>query len=284
MSFSERSITVQFELANGQFEGGGNTAKVEGLRTQVQITATGGPSQSAMSMGIWGMPLSVMNQLSTIGTQYAQRNQNGITVLAGDDSGQSVVFEGVIFNAFVDQQDMPDGCLRVVATPGAYQSVVPAAPISIKGSADAAGIMSQIAGKMGLQFENNGVSVKLSNPYYAGTPWGQALAVAADGNFNMIVDKGVLAITPPGKSRSGDAVLISADTGMQGFPAFVQNNILVTALFNPAVKNQGLIQVQSLLSPANGEWQVLKLDYLLESQMPHGRWDMMIEAVPTGTL
>jgi len=284
MSFVERTITVQFDLANGQFEGGGNTATVTGLRCVCHVTATGGPSQSVMDLTIYGMPLSVMNQLSTVGTQYAQRSQNGITVLAGDADGESVVFDGVIFNAFVDALDMPDACFRVVATPGAYQAVVPAAPLSISGSADAAGMMSKLASQMGLQFENNGVSVKLANPYYAGTPWGQALAIAADGNFNMVVDRGVLVITPLGKPRAGDAVLISPDTGMVGYPAFVQNNIVVTSVFDPAVKNQGTIEVKSALTPANGQWQVRKLDYELESQRPHGRWFMTIEANPLGTL
>jgi hypothetical protein len=61
-----------------------------------------------------------------------------------------------------------------------------------------------------------------------------------------------LAITPPGPARAGDPVLISPQTGMVGYPTFVSPNIVVKALFNPNVKYQGLIQVQSELTPACG--------------------------------
>lgn len=284
MAFAQKIITVSLSLANGQFEGGGNTAELTGLRITALISATGGVSQSTMEMSIYGLPLSMMNQLSTIGTQANQRSKNSIQVMAGDAStGMSLVFKGVIYNAFVDAQAMPDVAFRITATPGVFHAVKPLAPVSVNGSADAAQLMQQIAGQMELGFEHNGVNTKLASPYYDGTAWQRMTEIAQHGNFDAVVDRGTLVISPRGTPRQGDTVAVDAQHGMVGYPAFVENRIIVKTLFNPAIKLLGKIKVTSTLTPANGTWQVYKIDYELESQMPHGRWFQVIEANPLGT-
>ena len=45
------------------------------------------------------------------------------------------------------------------------------------------------------------------------------------------------------------------------------------------VKYQGLIQVQSELTPACGTWKVIKLDLDLEASVPHGKWFLTAEAI-----
>lgn len=284
MSFSQKLITVQFDLANGSFGSGkNNTATVTGLRTSVHITNTGGASNSNMELAIYGLPLSMMNQLSTVGTQAYKMYHNSITVEAGDAiSGMTLVFGGSIISAFVDAESMPNVCFRVMAAPGAFHAIKPVAPLSIKGSADVTGMMSGLAKQMGFGFENAGVNLKLANPYYAGTAWQQAVQIAKHAGVDMIVERNVMAIVPPDKTREGDAVLISAETGMVGYPAFNQANVLVRALFNPSVKYLGAIEVKSDLTPANGKWKVNRLEYELESLVPHGKWFMLMEGVMIG--
>jgi hypothetical protein len=98
------------------------------------------------------------------------------------------------------------------------------------------------------------------------------------------MDKGVLAITPPGQARAGDAVLIAPQTVMDGYPVFVSNTVVVKALFNPNVKYQGTVQIQSDITPACGTWKVIKLEYDLESSVPHGKWFMIITGITTQSL
>jgi hypothetical protein len=205
-------------------------------------------------------------------------------VLAGDDeTGQNIVYTGTIIYAYVDAQAMPDVCFRVSSSPGAFPAVKPIPPLSIKGSGDASQMMKSLAGQMGFSFEDAGVKVKLANPYYPGTGWQQALAIARDGNFNVGIDRGTMVITPPGKARAGDAFLISPQTGMVGYPMFEQAQVIVRALFNPAVKYQGLVQIQSDLTPANGTWKVTRLEYQLEALMPHGKWFMLLACTNANT-
>ncbi|ENN86081.1 hypothetical protein RHSP_32108 [Rhizobium freirei PRF 81] len=283
MSFSQKLINVQFDLANGSFgKGKNNSALVTGARVACHITNTGGASQSWLEMAIYGLPMSLMNQLSTVGTQAYKLYQNSVTVEAGDASGMTLVFGGQITSAFVDAEAMPEVCFRVMARPGAFHAIKPATPLSIRGSADVAGMMQGLATQMGFAFENAGVTTKLANPYYAGTALQQALAIAKHAGVDMIIERNTMAIVPPSSTREGDAVLISAQTGMIGYPSFNQANVLVRALFNPSVKYLGAIEVKSDLTPANGKWKVNRLEYQLESMVPHGRWEMAMEGVQIG--
>ncbi|AVA21597.1 hypothetical protein [Rhizobium sp. NXC24] len=285
MSFTEKQIVVNFDLANGSFGSGkNNRATISGLRCSAIIDATGGASSSTMNLSIWGLPLSLMNQLSTVGSQLNARYNNAITVEAGDaDTATTRVFGGRIFNAFVDGNSQPNVAFRVQATPGTFAAVKPAPPLTVRGSADAAGMMGNLAKQMGFAFENNGVNVKLSNPYFGGTAWTQAMAIARHGNFDLIYEPNKMVISPRGQPRQGDAILISPDTGLVGYPMFNQNIVIVRCLFNPDVKQLSLVEVKSDLTPANGKWQVLSIIYELDSQVPNGKWFMTLELITVGT-
>ena len=279
MGFVQRLINVQFNLANGQFAGGGNQANISNLRTSAIIVNSGGASNSTLELTIYGLPLTLMNQLSTVGRDYLRSNNNGVSVFAGDaKNGMALVFTGRIVSAYVDAKAMPQVCFRVTAWPGGHWIVKPAKVISQAGAADAAQMMKGLAQQMGYSFENAGVTTKLSNPYYAGTVWQQAIEIARHARFNMAVDRGTMAIVPPEKTRQGSAVLISPQTGMVGYPAFNQNDVIVESLYIPAVKLMGPIQVQSDLSSACGMWKVNRLVYELDSMVPHGKWFQTMNA------
>lgn len=278
MAFTQKELSASFELSQGVFSGGKNAASISGLRMALLAQFPGGESQGNAELSIWGLPLSMMNQLSTVGTQINQVGKNKISVFASESGGQqSLVYQGFIVSAFVDAAGMPDVPFRIQTSPGLFHAVKPAKPISIKGSADVAGQMQTLAKQMDLTFENAGVKVKLSNPYYPGTAWQQALAMARHANIDITIDRGTLAIADPKKTRQGGDVLISKETGMIGYPAFSQNVVIVTCLFNPSVKHLGQVQIKSDLTPANGKWKVVNLTLDLQSQIPHGKWDMILQ-------
>jgi hypothetical protein len=282
MAFSQKQINVSFSLANGQFEGGGNSASLTGLRVACSIAVRGGADLGTASISIFGLPLAMMNQLVTIGQSFNKQFQNGVSITAGDANGMSQVWSGAIASAFVDGS-MPNVCLRIISTPGVFLAVKPVPALSIKGTADVAGMLSNLAGQMGFKFENAGVTAKLANPYYAGTAWQQALAIAQHAGIVMTVERGVLAIAPPGTPRSGAAFAITPLTNMIGYPAFNQVQVVVKAQFDPAMKVMSLFQIAgSSLSSANGSWLATEIDYELESVIPHGKWFMTATGVAQG--
>jgi len=283
MTFSQKFINVQFTLANGSFgKGKDNTATVSGYRVTAQILNAGGLTQSTCSLAIYGLPLDLMNQLSTVGNQANKIYKNSITVEAQEEGQQAtMVFAGDIVTAWVDANAMPQVCFRVMAAPGRFYAMKPATPLSIQGGADASGLLSNIASQMGMSFENAGVKVRLSNPYFGGTLWTQALAIAKHGGFDLGIDRNTMVIVPPGKTREG-SYLISPDTGMVGYPTFNQAYVIVTALFDPALKYLGEVEIKSDLTAACGKWQVSRLEYQLESLVPGGKWFMTLNGTYIG--
>lgn len=296
MSFSQKIITASISLAGGNFGSSGNsttinatggmTANAGQLQTLLRMSATiiahaGGPSAGNMELAIYGLPLSQMNQLSIVGAQVMQQNRgNTIQVQAGDaETGLTTVFQGQILWAYVDAANQPQVCFRITGVPGGGgNATTPVKPISLSGSQDVATMMGSLSKQMGLTLENNNVNVKVSNPYYGGSPWTQLVQLARHANIEYFVDRGTLAIVPAGQPRqTGGTPLVSKDTGMVGYPAFRQAQIIVTSLFNPAIQPGGTIQVQSDLTPANGTWRVNSLTYNLECAMPHGRWFQVME-------
>lgn len=278
----ERLLTFTFVLADGKkfVESGQNTVKLSGLRAKTKIVKAGGPSMGTSQTQIYGMTLSVMNQLSTLGMLVSLVPRNSITIEAGDAvNGMAVCFQGTITAAWTDFEGMPEVCFQVEAHTGLAEAVTPAIPTSFKGSVDVATILSGLAAQMGVPFENNGVQASLSNPYFYGSPRNQALAVvrAAGCSWNGMED-GTLAIWPKNGARGGSIPLISKATGLVKIPQYTAQGIKFSTLYNPSIGFGKKLEVQCRLKPASGIWAVFGLDHDLSTLVPNGDWFSRVQA------
>ncbi|MDR3533948.1 MAG: hypothetical protein P4L90_25710 [Rhodopila sp.] len=294
-SYVERKIDITITLGQGTFgQSGMNTVKLSGLRSVVNILKGGFPSMDRATVRVYGVPPSVMNSISTLGIPLPMvRHNNTVTVEAGDDTnGMSVVYAGYITNAWQDFSEVPETSLNITGWGGQDQALFPAPAISYPGTADVATILSGLATRMGWSFENGGVQVKLSNPYFAGTALEQAHNVARAANIEMYCDTSsspiTLAIWPKNSTRGGKAPLISAQSGLVGYPMFRDQGMAFRCLFNPSIRLGGQIQMQSSIGAApqqttgtptqqtggpNGSWYVIgPLVFDLSAQIPNGPW------------
>lgn len=289
MTFSTRQIDVTFQLgsdASGNPQsfagsGGADTAKLTGLRVSCQINKVGTPGFNKMVMRIWGMTLDQMNQLSTLGRPrptYARNNT--VIVEAGDpDSGVATAFIGTITDAYAEGSSTPDVPFVVAAQTGFVDKIKPVPPTTVQGSADVAQLMSGFAATMNATFENNGVSgIKIPNPYYPGTAMEQAARCAQAANIDWGLDDGganrILWIAPKNTPRTKPAVTISPATGMIGYPAFTDNGIILSTIYNPNIVFQGTVTVSgSQFQTANATWLVYNLTHTLESEVYGGKWE-----------
>ena len=288
-SFVQRVLRVTFRLGqvNGtqptfQGSGGANQLTLSGLRCSAAITQTGGISQGALDLRIYGMTESQMNQLSQVqGAPIRQPPGNSVTVEAGTAAGLSQVYAGTINGAFIDYTGSPQVPLHVLGL-AAYEAAVKAVPpSSYKGGADVAVIMGNLAKTMGFQYENNSINgIILSNSYFPGSAYQQAQACANAAGIEMTVDNGTLAIWPRDGSRGGSVPLISPGTGMKGYPVQTLTGIELETLFNPSVKFGSRVQVQSSRQTACGTWKVIQLSTILESETPDGAWFQRLTLVP----
>lgn len=276
MSLAVRKINVSFTLATGSFqESGTDTVKVEGLRISAKIVKVGGNSMGSADVTIWGLTLSLMNQLSTLGMRVQLIPRNVVTIEAGDDeSGMSTVFIGTIVDAYADFQAQPQVSFRVTAKAGLGEAVAPATATSYKGTVSVATAMSDFANRMSLKFENSGVTTQLNNGYYSGSLRSQAYDVANHANINITIDNGVLAIWPKNGARNGSIPLIAPppEGEMVGYPAYTTSGIMVSTLFNPSLSFGGKVQVKSSLPAACKTFTILSIAYDLDAQVPGGSW------------
>ncbi|MEE7489429.1 baseplate hub protein [Methylobacterium oryzae] len=284
MAFTQKHLDFTFELAQGNFGQGGNKAEVKGHRATVDIDQPGGADMSKAAIAIWGMPLQLMNQLTTLGNDINAIGKNFVSIQAYEDGGQkSYVYKGTIMAAYADLRAQPQGCFRVEALVGYYEAVMPATPTSAPGSQDVAQLFKQIADKAELQFENNGVNVKVANPYLPGNPRVQMKTLAQMAGVEWLIDRGKLAIWKAQKPRQGGPAMISADTGMVNYPTFNSSGIEVTTLYNPQVQYGGQITVKSQLTPACGDWYVYHVFHALDAELPNGRWFSTLSCSRTKT-
>lgn len=287
MSFVRRKLEVVISLVNSPdgkpitFEGtDNNSAKLSGeLRMMAKVVKQGGATKGSLNMTIFGLTLSKMNKLSTLGQRLELVPKNLITVKAGDAKiGMFTVFEGTITAAYADLNAAPQVGFRITGYTGAAQAVTNAKATSYRGAVDVNTVLRGLAAQMGLVFETTAGPIMLSNPCFEGSAWTQMRAAADAAGVNATIDDGILAVWPKGGARPGLIPEVSVKTGMIGYPAYTANGLYVRTIFNPYVRATGKkVKIVSDQKPACGEWQVLTLDHDLSCNEPGGQWSSAFE-------
>ena len=71
--------------------------------------------------------------------------------------------------------------------------------------------------------------------------------------------------------------MLSKDSGLLGYPTITQNGVECKAIFDPAFKFGGLIELQTIVPKASGTWRIVKLTHKLSANMPSdGSWESQI--------
>lgn len=268
MYFVKRKIVVVFT--------GPSSVTLTDHRVTARITSVGDPNIGSAQLQIFGMTLDKMNQLSTFGRAFMTPNYNyQVTIIAGDEvNGMNKVFQGTIQQAWGDYQDMPNVPFHVLAfaAPTVQTDVGGQNYNSYEGPTDVTKMFSNLAGKMGFQFEDGGLKAKLNSPYHFGSPFRQAQLIKEAADCNLVYENGVMAVWPRDKARSGDNLQISKETGMVTEPSFTDYGVLVRAEFTKPVKYGTNMEIKSIITPANGLWSIKQIDYDLAAEFPNGPW------------
>jgi hypothetical protein len=284
MPFTQKLLSFVFELANG------DRVTVSGLRASVTVTMAGDVDGSRMEASIYGLTPSLTNQLSTLGQLIPWVRQNKVIASAGDSAnGLSVVYQGIIQNAWADYASMPNNAFRIATGAGAFAAVQPIPPTTVNdGFADVATIMSGLATQGNFHFENNGVQQTIAYPYYPGAVKEQIDRCAQAANINAFIDPttNTLAIWPKGTSRGSSIQVISKNPGMILYPTWDQGDggIDVTTAYNPSIRFGQLVQVESSIPHASQQWGIISLVHDLASMTPGGAWSTKFHGIKPGLL
>ena len=221
-----------------------------------------------------------------------------MTLFAGDPvNGYSAVYSGAIYNAWQNFDELPDTCLEIIGIATQLYALKPAEPTGIDGTADVATLMAGFANQLGLPFENNGVQCQISNVYLPGTLLDQIYDLGRMAGIEVYFDSGggvtsptatiinglvqpaTLVISPRWKTRIGLIPLISAASGLIGYPKARDNMLSFRCVFNPNLRVMGQVQIQTTVGGGtstqggpNGLWYIGSLSYDLAAQVPNGPW------------
>lgn len=280
-SFRKRGLRVQLTLRKGQFRNGTNSIVIADLAMTANVEKCGAPDFGKATVCIYGLPLDIMEQLSTLSMMPMFYNKNYINVFAGDDlEGYSQIFAGTIQSATADFNSQPDIKMTLQARIGFEGSITAQGQNVVSGSQPAADFISKQAKASNMQFENNGVSSSLKNAVFSGSPIEQAKQAAEQVGAELVIDDDKMTLIPQGGNTSkGNVPKLSASSGLLGYPTMSQNGIDFKAIFNPDFKFAGLVELETIVPKCSGQWRIIKLSHKLSSNMPNdGSWESQITA------
>jgi hypothetical protein len=237
---------------------------------------------STASCKIYGLAKSAMQQLTMLALETLSVVRNTVIVTAIDGDVETEIFRGQIVNSWPDYSGAPDVYLHIEAQAGFFEQTALSEPTSYKGSADAGSILGRLASGLGYTFENNGVDVKLSDPYFAGSAMEQVKEIVQAAGIEWILDGQTLAIWPKGATRESYMPTISPETGLIGYPTFDQLGVGFRTLFNPSIRFGGKINVETSVTRAAGVRKVVGVSHSLSAQMPGGPWYSDIRCTESG--
>lgn len=245
----------------------------------VDLSKAGGESMAMAQVKLFGINPKIINQLTSIGTiNKAVRLKNEIYIDAGDSDSMQNVFQGTIFDAWADYNASPNVAFNVVAYSGLGASLKPVDASSYQGSTSVSQIMSDLASEAGFAFEDYGVQVQLSSPYFAGTTLAKIRSCARQAGIFHHVDHNTLIIAPKTSAVGSALPSISPETGMVGYPTLSSKGMALKTVFNNDIILGGNVQVTSSIQMACGKFNITNLSHSLSCQVPDGPWFTSIEA------
>lgn len=282
MSIKEKILKVSIKLGQEKdaWDAKGNdTLVAQGLRTSCQINYGNGSVLPGARIKIYGLKLETMMKLLRVKWNTERALANMVQVEAGDADGLSVVYTGNITFAYPDFGGAPDVCLILESHTAVLWQLKPAEATSNEGDVDVAAAIEAICKRMNKKFENNGVTVKVSNKYLPNTEMEKIRQLVSDADIDMYVDNETIAITPKGQPRAIEVPVVSPGTGMIGYPVPDLMGVKVRCLYDKSLRFGGLIEIKdSQISQCNGQWRVFGMMLDLEAMTPGGKWMADIKA------
>lgn len=278
-TFTEKKLQVRITLSKGKFKNQeGNTYIINDLAMSVKVEKLGPPDFGKASAEIYGLPLDVMQQLTTLNMRPLFTFKNYITIFAGDDkNGLTQIYSGAITSASCDFNSAPDIKIKIESRQGFFGSVTSQDENFIKGSMSASDFISSQARKGGFSFKNEGVTSSIKNALFTGSPIEQIRQCASQVGAEVIIDDEQIILLKG--ERKGNTPILSKDSGLLGYPVMSQNGIELKAIYNKDFRFAGLINIESEIPRTSGTWRIVKLSHSLDANLAtSGKWESSITA------
>ena len=266
-TYSRKSIRATITL---QADGGGNQFVFEGFAMDVSVAKTGGTEFAKANVTIYGLSVATMAQLTWCTFKPLSRGYNLLQIEAGELGTQlGVIFQGEITFSYADLNGSTPA-LKIEAQTGSYPILIPEAPIAIQGQQSVEQFVQQEAAAAGYEFENQGVDVQLKDCVISGDPITKIRSVAEAAGADVLLDDRKVVLVPRDKPRKaeGGIPVVSAETGMIGYPTFTTQGVQVRSFFRPDLMIGAEVRLESIVPQATGVWKITQLNHELSANNP----------------
>jgi hypothetical protein len=269
LSLEQRVLQFAFSGAqSGRFT-------ASGLRAWTRIQGAQGRLGVQAQVKVWGLSLAQMNAYCSRIPTAVGLNQFSLSIAAGDLNGNLVeVVTGPIWESFIDLTGAPESCF-VVSMTGIYTAANPTAPQSQSGAQNAEDLIASICAGAGFTLKNNGAHAVLRNQVAYGSALDQIDRIARAAGFAWSWIGDTFFIWPADGTVDDTVVQIGPNTTPQmvNYPQYWQQGVIVTSLFNPQVRlGRQMEVVGSVLTKANGLWQIVGVQHDLATMLDKGPW------------
>lgn len=281
-SFTRKAIDLTITLGTGN-DGlaVGAAVTLTGLRTTATITNQASPDIGQAHVKVYGVTFDIMSGLTNVLDPYYSARNNQITIKAGDEGNTVVVFQGVITDAFMNFEGMPETCMEI----SAYSSIrvylqKPLAEKSWDGETDVATMIQDVLNAAAAPWTLDNqlkVPIKLKNHHESGSMWTQINSICAAANIWVKFEDKTQVVSIWNKDQALPGVVtpvVSPANGMVGYPMKVDGSqIRIKTLFNNQITYGGQVLVEgSQIAIANGTWTLYQVQHELAAYIPGGPW------------
>lgn len=266
-TYSLKDIRVTITLDKS---GVNNQHTFQGFATNVAISKTGGVDFATAQVEIYGLSLDTMGQLTTLAFKPLGRRWNAIEIAAGEQGPElPVIFRGCVTVAYADLNGSSP-VLKIEAQVGAYPLLEPASTVSVQGSQDVGDFIKSQSAQAGFEYQNDGVQATVSDMTVYGDPITKMKTVANAAGADIIFDDDKTIVVPKDGVRraEGGVPVVSADTGMIGYPTFTNTGIQCRTFFRPELRVAAAVSVQTIVPHASGVWKITQLQHSLSAHNP----------------
>ena len=259
----EVTITLDVDGANNQYV-------FTGFATNVAISKPGGTEFSTAQVEIYGLSLETMSQLTWLSFQPLGRRYNLMQIAAGEQGKElSVIFQGDITVAYADLNGSSP-VLRIEAQTASYPLLNPTPQVAIQGEQNVDQLLLTFASDANLTYRNEGVRASISDCVLTGSPVEKMRQIADHIGADIIFDDDKAVLVPRRKTRAaeGSIPVVSAESGMIGYPTFTNTGIQASTFFRPDLKIASAVRIESIVPRASGVWKITHLTHELSAHNP----------------
>jgi len=290
---NKKYLEVTFVLGSGSFTDangapiGNSVTWGAGFRITADVKNVGGYSSAELNARVYGVSEPQMNQAITMEWYAGTVVDNTVLVTAIDGNSRTLIFSGTAVNVWARYDESPNVYLDIFARQLFSVAMNNSTVKHFPGAQPVADIVAQLANEMGLNFSNSeNVQITIKNETLIGSPYAQLNTLRKDSGVGIFISPKSISLTASERTPFKTEVvpIISKETGLIGYPVPEAWGVSFSCLFNPQIVYGGVVELQSRVKIASGQWFVSSIRYLLNSMDPAPQWkcDVKGSTIPSG--